>query len=143
MKHIIECKEKHVRVLNLKLIDEYQHAKKSCSIEHEVYWLNQARVTQDEINKNKDAVRALLEEMRAEHERIVSNNHYKSEAMDYLDKSIRLNEELKYCLGQQDKENLSRRDHDDLVEEETALRNEIKYSDKMVKHYNTKIDWSL
>ena len=143
MKHIVECKEQHIRVLELKIIDEYNHAKKSCSIEHEVYWLNQAHVTQDEINKNKDAVRILLHNIREEKERVVSNDHYKSEAMDYLDKSVRLNEELKYCLGQQDREDLAGREYHDLMDEETALRNEIKYSDKMVKQYNKKIDWSL
>ena len=139
MKHI-QCEEEYINTLKLKQTDEYTRAEKSCSVTHEKYWLNQAHMTQTEINATDDR----LLKIRIETTKLrVDNEHYKSEAMDYLDKSVRLNEELNYCLGLQDNENLAGPTYHDLMNEERELRGDIKHCDDMVEHYNNKIDWSL
>ena len=138
MKHI-DCEKQHLNVLRLKQTDEYSHAEKACTVDHEKYWLNQAHMTQAEINTTDDR----LLKIRIETAAFKQNEYYKGKAMDNIDESVRLNQELEYCLNQQDREDLSGPTYHELMDEERQLRKDITMRDNFVDAFNKRIDWSL
>jgi len=138
MKHI-QCEEEYINTLKLKQTDEYTRAEKSCSVTHEKYWLNQAHITGAEISLADDR----LLERRIVLAKENMNEEFKSKAMDAVDESVRLNQELSWVLKLQDREDLAGPTYHDLMDEEQALRSSIKDKDLMVDAYNKRIDWSL